>query len=60
MKNLTTLGLLLLLAALGFSCEDEIINPEGKEPTIVINPPGPDPVDEEYKEMKEKLKDKWD
>ena len=58
MKNLATLSLLLLLAALSFSCEDEIIYPEGKKPRPEVESPNPDPIDEEFGEMKSKLKEK--
>ena len=57
MKTFTKLCLLLLLAALGFSCEKETISPQEKQgPDVhLLNP---DPVDEEYREFKDKFKDK--
>ena len=60
MKSLKTIGILLLVAVLSLACEE----PGPIEPRVpIISDPAPtqvlDPVDQEYNELREKLKDEY-
>ncbi len=48
------MGLLLLLAASGLSCEHEIVEPAEKQLAPEVPLPGPDPGDGEYPDRTER------
>ena len=54
MKDLRTIAFVLLVAALGFSCEEEIVEPVGPQ-TLEIEPSGPNPEDDPYRELRKEL-----
>ena len=59
MKNVKTIGLLLLVAVLGLACE-EPPGPATEQPPRVAPAPTLDPVQDEYDEWREKLKEEYE